>query len=266
MRRGLEYSLALDLTVITHAEDLSLSEKGSMNEGPTSTAMGLKGIPNAAEDVMVMRDIALAELTGARLHIAHISTEGALALVREAKKRGVRVTAEAAPHHFTLTDDFVGEYNTDAKMSPPLRSKNDMEAVRQGLKDGTIDAIATDHAPHSTIEKHVEFDCAANGIIGLETLLPLTLRLVDDGVLTLPEAVLKLSVNPARIIGVEGGTLEKGAPADITVFDSESEYVLDRRLMKSKSKNTPFHGWKLRGRTAYTIVDGKTVYKGDDYA
>lgn len=265
MRNGLEYARGLGLTVISHAEDPDLSCHGSMNEGYTSTVMGLKGIPNACEDVIVMRDIALAELTGARLHIAHISTEGAVSLVREAQKRGVRVTAEAAPHHFILNEEAVKGYNTDAKMNPPLRNPKDVEAVRKGLQDGTICAIATDHAPHSTIEKDVEFEYAANGIIGLETLLPLTLRLVDEGVLTLNEAVRKLTINPAEVIGVEGGTLKKGAAADVTLFDPHIEYEVRKEKMKSKSKNTPFHGWLLKGRAVYTLVDGKTVYKGEGY-
>jgi len=263
MRRGLEYSRGFGLTVISHAEDPDLSCHGSMNEGALSTAMGLKGVPNAAEDVMVTRDIALAELTGAALHIAHISTEGAINAVREAKKRGVRVTAEAAPHHFTLTEEAVRGYNTDAKMNPPLRSRKDLEAVWLGLKDGTIDAIATDHAPHSVIEKDLEFDNAANGIIGLETLLPLTLKLVDEGLLSLGEAVDKLTAGPAAIIGVEGGTLERGKAADITIFDPDHEYRIDKKLMKSKSKNTPFHGWTVKGKVRYTIVDGIVVYEGD---
>ncbi|MBE9536628.1 MAG: dihydroorotase [Proteobacteria bacterium] len=265
MRVGLEYCRPLDLTVISHPEDLGLSAGGSMNEGYLSTIMGLKGIPRAAEDVMVMRDIALAQLTGAKLHIAHISTAGIVSLVREAKRRGIRVTAEAAPHHFSLTEDAVKGYRTDAKMSPPLRESSDIQAIKEGLKDGTIDLIATDHAPHSTIEKDVEFDHAANGIIGLETLLPLTLRLVDEGVLSLTQMVEKLSVNPAAIIGVEGGSLKKGMPADITIIDPEMKFKVDRKKMKSKSKNTPFHGWEMKGKAVYTIVDGKVVYKEDNY-
>jgi dihydroorotase len=213
---------------------------------------------------MVYRDIALAELTGAHLHVAHISTKGAVSLVREARKRGVKVTAEAAPHHFTLTDAAVEGYVTDAKMNPPLRSNEDVEAIKAGLKDGTIEVIATDHAPHSSIEKDVEFDCAANGIIGLETLLPLTLRLVDEGVLSLNDAVKKLTMNPASIIAVNGGTLKKGMPADITIFDPEKEYVVDKDKMKSRSRNTPFHGWTMKGKTLFTIVDGKIVYNEED--
>ncbi len=260
MRRGLEYCLMLGLPVISHAEDPCLSKGGAMNEGFTSTLLGLKGIPNATEDIMVLRDIALAELTSARLHIAHVSTAGAVSAIREAKARGVKVTAEAAPHHFMLTEEAVEGYNTDAKMSPPLRSPEDVAAIKEGLRDGTIDAIATDHAPHSTIEKEVEFACAANGIIGLETLFPLTLKLVDEGLLTLNEAIIKLTVNPAGIVGIEGGTLKKGAPADIAIADMDEEYKIDKLKMKSKSRNTPFHGWKVKGRVHQTLVDGKTVY------
>ncbi|MBE9504814.1 MAG: dihydroorotase [Proteobacteria bacterium] len=261
MRCVLEYSLTFDMPVISHAEDPDLSKNGSMNEGYLSTIMGLKGVPNAAEDVMVMRDITLSELTGAKLHIAHISTEGAVSLVREAKKRGVKVTAEAAPHHFTITESAVEGYKTDAKMNPPLRSEKDVTAIRKGLKDGTIDAIATDHAPHSSIEKDVEFECAANGILGLETMLPLTLKLVDEGVLSLTEAIRKLTINPAEIIGVQGGSLKKGMPADITIVDLNAEHTVDRNRMKSKSKNTPFHGWTFKGKTLYTLVNGEIVYK-----
>lgn len=262
MRRGMEYCKAFNLPVVSHSEDPDLSCGGSMNEGFISTVMGLKGIPGAAEDVMVMRDISLAELTGSRLHIAHISTERAVSLVREAKKRGVKVTAEAAPHHFMLTEEAVEGYNTDAKMNPPLRGGSDVEAVKEGLRDGTIDVIATDHAPHSSIEKDVEFEHAANGIIGLETLFPLTMMLVEEGVLSLEEAVRRLTVNPATIIGVRGGSLKKGMPADITVVDLDTGYTVDKGKMRSRSRNTPFHGWKVKGKVVCTIVDGKIVYQG----
>lgn len=260
MRLGLEYCRTFDLPVITHAEDPALSG-GSMNEGALSTKMGLKGIPNASEDIMVMRDIQLAELTGARLHIAHLSTKGAVNFVREAKQRGVRVTAEAVPHHFTLTEKAVEGFRTDAKMNPPLRTEADVEAIKAGLKDGTIDAIATDHAPHSSIEKNIEFERAANGIIGLETMLALSLRLVDEGILTMEGLIEKMTSRPASIIGIEGGTLAKGKDADITVFNHEKVYVVDREKMRSKSTNTPFHGWKVRGKVAFTIVGGKIVYR-----
>lgn len=265
MRRGLEYSLGLDLPVISHAEEPSLSSGGCMNEGYRSTVMGLQGIPNASEDIMVMRDIALAELSGARLHIAHISSGAAVSFVREAKARGVQVTAEAAPHHFVLTEEALEGYDTNAKMNPPLRCSKDVDAIKAGLKDGTIDAIATDHAPHTTIEKDVEFDMAAYGIIGLETLLPLTISLVDEGVLSLAQAVEKLTINPANIIGINGGSLKEGMPADIAVIDIDTSYKYDKSKVKSKSNNTPFDGWEMKGRAAYTIVNGKTVYKGEGY-
>jgi dihydroorotase len=265
MRRGLEYSLGLDLPVISHAEEPSLSSGGCMNEGYRSTVMGLQGIPNASEDIMVMRDIALAELSGSRLHIAHISSGAAVNFVREAKARGVQVTAEAAPHHFVLTEEALEGYDTNAKMNPPLRCAKDVDAIKAGLKDGTIDAIATDHAPHTTIEKDVEFDMAAYGIIGLETLLPLTLSLVDEGVLSLTQAVEKLTINPAKIIGINGGSLKKGMPADIAIIDIDTTYRYDKSKVKSKSNNTPFDGWEMKGRAAYTIVNGKIVYKGEGY-
>jgi len=261
MRRGMEYCLGFDLPVISHAEDIGLSKGGSVNEGLLSTVMGLKGIPNASEEIMVMRDIAIAELTGARLHIAHISTKRAVQLVREAKARGLNVTAEAAPHHFSLDEKAVEGYRTEAKMNPPLRSPEDVEALKNGIKDGTIDVIATDHAPHSTIEKDVEFERASNGIIGLETLFPLTMKLVDEGVISFSDAIKKLTVAPAALIGIRGGSLKRGMPADITIVDLKSRYRIDRDKMKSKSRNTPFHGWEVKGKVMCTIVDGKIVYK-----
>ena len=233
-----------------------------MNEGIASTRLGLKGIPVASEDIMVARDIAIAELTGCRLHIAHISTAGAIELVRLAKNKGLKVTAEVTPHHFTLTDEAVIGYNTNAKMNPPLRSKKDLNAIIEGLADGTIDVIATDHAPQDITEKEVEFDKAANGIIGLETALPLSLRLVSDNMLSMAELVKKLSANPARLLGLDcKGTLKVGADADISIVDLEKEWVVDARLLKSKSKNTPFDGWKMKGKVVKTIVAGKVVYE-----
>ena len=261
MRRGMEYCLGFDLPVISHPEDSALSMGGTMNEGLLSTKMGLKGVPNISEEIMVMRDIAIAELTGATLHIAHISTKGAVDLVRKAKEKGINVTAEAAPHHFILDEEAVKGYRTEAKMNPPLRSKEDVAAVRSGLGDGAIDIIATDHAPHSTIEKDVEFENAANGIIGLETLFPLTMKLVDDGILTFHDAIRKLTEAPASLIGVKGGSLRKGMPADITIVDLNAKYKINRNKMKSKSKNSPFHGWEVKGKVIYTIVDGKVVFE-----
>lgn len=264
MRKGMEYCLGFDLTVISHAEDSALSMGGSINEGLLSTKMGLKGVPNVSEEIMVMRDIAIAELTGAKLHIAHVSTKGAVDLIGRAKEKGINVTAEAAPHHFTLDEEAVKGYRTEAKMNPPLRSEEDVAAIKNGLKDGTIDIIATDHAPHSTIEKDVEFENAANGIIGLETLFPLTMKLVDEGLLSFNDAIKKLTETPALLIGVQGGSLRKRMPADITIVDLNAKYKIDRDKMKSKSRNSPFHGWEVKGKVIYTIVDGKIVYECND--
>lgn len=260
MRHAMEYVKAFGIPVISHCEDLNLSGNGVMNEGDTSTLLGLSGIPSASEDVMVSRDITLAELTGTHLHICHVSTEGSVRLIRAAKERGVRVTAEAAPHHFTLTDKAVAEYDTNAKMKPPLRSETDMDAVREGLRDGTIDVIATDHAPHSEDEKMVEFDLAPFGIVGLETALPLSLKLVEDGVLTLNGMIAKLTHLPSAVINIRKGTLNPGDQADIVIFDPERKVKIDRERFRSKSKNTPFNGWDLKGVVLYTIVNGNIVY------
>ncbi|HET7289156.1 MAG TPA: dihydroorotase [Thermodesulfobacteriota bacterium] len=260
MRHAMEYVKAFDIPVISHSEDLNLSGNGVMNEGDMSTRLGLTGIPAASEDVMVSRDITLAELTGTRLHICHVSTAGSVRLIRAAKGRGVKVTAEAAPHHFTLTEKAVAEYDTNAKMKPPLRSEADREAVREGLRDGTIDVIATDHAPHSEDEKMVEFDLAPFGIVGLETALPLSLKLVEDGVLTLNEMIAKLTHLPSAVIKVNKGTLNPGDAADILIFDPDKKVKIDRQRFRSKSKNTPFSGWDLKGAVLYTIVNGNIVY------
>jgi dihydroorotase len=261
MRRALEYARPFGLTVISHAEDISLVGEGVMNEGFVATELGLKGIPWVAEDAAVARDVMLAEFAGARLHVAHVSTRGAVEIVRAAKKRGVRVTCEATPHHFALTDDAVRGYNTNAKMNPPLRSAEDVAAVRAGLADGTIDAIATDHAPHHLDEKNVEFNIALNGIVGLETALPLSLRLVEDGVLPLKDVIGRLTIGPARALGIPRGTLEVGAAADVTVIDPELKWTVAADKLLSKSKNTPFDGWKLKGAATHTIVGGKVVYQ-----
>jgi dihydroorotase len=257
MRRAMEYSKIFDLAVISHCEDASLSAKGVMNEGFVSTELGLRGIPAAAEEVMAARDIALAGLTGCRLHIAHVSTAGSVRLVREAKQRGVKVTAETCPHYFTLTDEAARGYNTMAKMNPPLRTAEDVAAVKQGLKDGTIDVIATDHAPHGMDEKSVEFDYAPFGIVGLETALGLTFKLVQEGTLALSGAIAKLSLNPATILTLGKGTLSVGVDADITIIDPDIEWTVDASQFRSKSRNTPFNGWKLKGRAVRTIVGGK---------
>jgi len=253
----MEYSKIFDTLIISHCEDSTLSGKGVMNEGGISTELGLRGVPRAAEDVMTGRDISLAELTGCRLHIAHVSTVGSVNLVREAKKRGVRVTAETCPHYFTLTDEAVRGYNTMAKMNPPLRIAEDIAAIKQGLKDGTIDVISTDHAPHGMDEKSGEFDYAPFGIVGLETALGLTLMLVEEGVLSLSEAIRKLSVNPASILKIGMGTLSPGSEGDITIIDPKVAWTVDSSQFKSKSRNTPFNGWKLTGRAAQTIVGGR---------
>ncbi|MCI5193039.1 MAG: dihydroorotase [Candidatus Electrothrix sp. AU1_5] len=260
MRRALEYADDHGLLVISHSEEPSLSN-GVMNEGIVSTRLGLKGIPNAAESIMVYREIALAECLGKRVHIAHVSTAMSTELIRSAKARGVQVTAETAPHYFTLTDEAVTGYNTNAKMSPPLRTKEDRQAIQQGLADGTFDAIATDHAPHSILEKEVEFDRAMNGIIGLETSLPLSLALVREGVINEQRLVELLSMQPAQILGVEGGTLSVGARADVTVIDPELRFTYTEEQVVSKSRNSPFLGAKLQGRAVYTIMDGRITHR-----
>jgi dihydroorotase len=257
MRRAMEYSKIFDLPVISHCEDANLAAKGVMNEGFTATELGLRGIPNAAEDVIVARDIALAELTGARVHICHVSTAGSVRMVREAKARGARVTAETCPHYFTLTDEAVRGYNTMAKMNPPLRSAADVAAIREGLRDGTVDVIATDHAPHALDEKLEEFDLAPFGIVGLETSVGLSLKLVQEGVLSMSGLITRMSTAPGRIIR-SGGTLSIGANADITIIDPDLEWTVEASQFKSKSKNTPFDGWKLKGRAVRTIVGGRT--------
>ena len=256
MRRAMEYSKIFDIAVVSHCEDAGLAAKGVMNEGFVATELGLRGIPNAAEDVMTGRDIALAELTGARLHICHVSTAGAVRLIREAKQRGVRVTAETCPHYFTLTDEAVRGYNTMAKMNPPLRTAEDGAAIKQGLRDGTLDVIATDHAPHGADEKSVEFDAAPFGIVGLETSVGLSLRLVTEGVLTMNDLIMRMSAAPGRIIK-KGGTLTIGASADITIIDPNEEWIVKAAEFRSRSRNTPFDGWKLKGRAVKTIVGGR---------
>ncbi|MDH4226267.1 MAG: dihydroorotase [Deltaproteobacteria bacterium] len=263
MRRALEYAKGAGLVVITHAEEPTLS-KGSMNEGAVSTRLGLRGIPNEAEDSMVGRDIGLAELTGARLHVAHVSTKGAVELIRAAKKRGVQVTAEATPHHLALTDDAVtlhGGYDTDAKMNPPLRSRADVDALIEGIKDGTIDCIATDHAPHSALEKDVEFDVAANGVVGLETSLGVVLTLVNSGHLTLVDVIRAMTANPAKAMGLGSGALRVGSQADVAVVDLDAEWTVEPEKFLSKGRNTPFKGWKLKGRVVTTVYNGKVVHK-----
>lgn len=260
MRYAMEYAKAFGIPVISHAEDINLSSGGVMNEGFISSMLGLRGIPSASEEVAVARDITLAELTGAYLHIAHVSTSGAVRLIRDAKRRGVNVTAEGTPHHFTLTDKAAFGYDTNIKVNPPIRTKEDLEAIREGLKDGTVDVIATDHAPHTEDEKKVEFDLAPFGISGLETALPLALKLVEDDVLTLTELIRKLAFIPAQIIKSDRGTLKIGAAADVVVFDPNKPITVDKEKFRSKGKNTPFHGCKLSGCILYTIVGGGVVF------
>jgi len=248
------------LPVISHCEDLNLTGDGVMNAGPVASELMLAGISNASESVMVERDIALSELTGAPLHIAHVSTAESVHAIRKAKSRGLPVSAETAPHYFMLTDEAVRQQGTHAKMNPPLRSAQDRDAVRAGLADGTIDVIATDHAPHASREKAVEFQKAANGIIGLETAVSLGLKLVQEGVISLVQLIEKMSSNPARILGLECG-LQPDRRADITIIDPDIEYVIDVKQFQSFSRNSPFDGWQLKGKPALTMVDGRIVFE-----
>ena len=261
MRRALEYASSLDMPVIVHCEDKNLSSGGVMHEGSVSTELGLTGIPAIAEDVMVARDLLLAEFTGAAVHIAHVSTAGAVRLIRDAKVRGVRVTAETAPHYFSLTDEAIYNFDTNAKVYPPLRSLQDRTSVREGLSDGTLDVIASDHAPHARTDKEVEFDYAASGLTGLETSLALSLRLIADGVLTLSDLIEKMTINPAQILRIPKGTLAVGADADITVIDPEKVWTVDRTLFCSRGKNSPFHGWTMKGKAVLTMVGGVIRYR-----
>src|SRR3989441_2207161 len=261
LRRAMGYARQAGLPVIEHCEDAALSNAGVMHEGVWSTVLGLRGIPSVSEEVIVAPGILLAEETGARLHVAHVSTAGSVALIRQAKRRGVGVTAEVTPHHLLLTDEAVGDYNTDAKMNPPLRGQADRAALIEGLLDGTIDAIATDHAPHAPEEKRVEFDCAPFGVVGLETALGVVLtRLVQPGTLPLMEALRRLSTTPAAILGRAGGRLELGAPADLVLIDLERRWAVDPATFASKSRNTPFGGWELQGKAVVTIVGGEIKY------
>ena len=261
MRRALEYSKMFDLPCIQHSEVLELTQGGSMNEGIVSTELGLKGMPTEAEDIMVHRDICLLPKTGGRLHVAHISSGGSVDLVRQAKAKGLAVTCEVAPHHFTLTHDACRGYDTNAKMSPPLRTQSDLDMIKEGMRDGTIDIIATDHAPHDRVDKQVEFSKACFGIVGLETALPLTLKMVDEKVISLERAIDMLTFQPNRLFKLDKGSLGIGKAADITLFDEKMEYTIDPSQFRSRSKNSPYKGWKVRGKVLRTLVNGKTVFK-----
>jgi dihydroorotase len=257
MRRALEYSKIFNVPIISHCEDLKLSEGGVMNEGITSTILGLKGIPKAAEEVMVARDIALSELTGGKLHIAHVSTEGSVWMIREAKARGVNITAETCPHYFSLTEDSLKEYDTNFKVNPPLRTERDVAAIKKGLKDGTIDVIATDHAPHHYDDKNREIDTASFGISGLETAFALGLRLVEENIIDLKKLVVIMSHAPSKILGIPKGTLNKNSDADITIVDCNEEFIVDTAGFLSKGKNSAFSGRRLKGLVVKTISMGK---------
>src|SRR6476661_8841564 len=266
MRRAMEYARGFDLTVVDHCQDSSLSVGGVMHEGRWSLILGLRGMPAAAEEVDAVRDCVLAKLTGARVHIAHVSTCGALEAIRQAKNDGLAVSCEVTPHHWTLTDEAVADYDTNTKMSPPLRSGEHVEAILQAMKDGTIDAIATDHAPHHLDEKGLEFDQAPFGITGLETAVGLAFELVHQGTIDLERVVEMCSANPARIFGLtDRGSLKKGTHADITILDPQVEWVFDVTRSKSKSRNTPFNGRAFHGAAVASIVGGRLVYLHPDY-
>lgn len=257
MRRAMEYCRMFDKAVLSHSEDLELTRGAVMNEGAESMRLGLRGYPAVAEEIMVYREIALAELTRARVHIMHVSTAGSVDLIRRGKARGVRVTGEAAPHHFTLTDAGLRTFDSNFKMSPPLRTQDDIHAILAGLRDGTLDVIATDHAPHAPEKKMRELDQAPNGIIGLETLVPICIRaLIEPGVLTWPQLIEKLTLNPARVLGIDRGTLKPGAIADVTVLDPDATWTIDPTQFRSKSRNTPYTGWEVRGWADTVLVAG----------
>lgn len=264
MRSAMEYSLMLDTPILEHCEDESLSSGGSMNEGYISTILGLPGIPKESEEVIVARDLLLAELTGAKLHICHVSTKHSIELIREAKKRGVKVTCEVTPHHFTLTEEDVRGFNTNTKVNPPLRTKEDIKAIEKGLGDGTIDVIVSDHAPHLSTEKEFEYEKAPFGLIGLQTTFPLVMkRLVERKILTFSDAVAKLTSNPAKILNLSNkGQIKEGSDADLTIVDPKAEWLFKAEDIKSLSQNSPFIGWKFKGKPIYTIVGGKIEFCG----
>jgi dihydroorotase len=262
MRSALEYSRTFGIPVADHCEEPTLAGGGAMNEGVASARLGLKGVPTEAEEIMVIRDILLARRSGGHVHLCHLSTAGSVELVRWGKERGVRVTAEVCPHHLSLTEDAVLGYNTNAKMNPPLRTDGDVAALRDAIRDGTIDVIATDHAPHHYDEKEREFADAPNGIVGLETALGVIVTwLVEPGILDLPVLVERMAVAPARVFNLPGGTLRAGAVADVTVFDPTAQWTVDPTRFRSKGRNTPYAGRRLRGRAEYTVVDGRVIYR-----
>ncbi|HMF13068.1 MAG TPA: dihydroorotase [Gemmataceae bacterium] len=262
MRRALEYCRMFDKAVLSHCEDIDLTRGGVMHEGFESMRLGLRGMPAAAEEIVVFRDIELARATDARLHVLHVSTAGSVDLLRRAKRRGVRVTGEACPHHFTLTDKELRRFDSNYKMAPPLRTEEDREALIEGLKDGTIEVIASDHAPHAPEKKMCELDLAPNGIIGLESLLPIcVLGLIEPGHLTWPQLIERLTINPARVLGIDRGTLRPGAVADVTIIDPMAEWTVDPSKFRSKSRNSPFAGWKVRGRAHAVIVGGEVKFE-----
>jgi dihydroorotase len=262
MRRALEYCRMFDRAVLSHCQDLDLTRDGVMHEGFESMRLGLRGMPAAAEEVMVNRDIALAELTGGRLHVLHVSTAGSVDMIRRARQRGVKVSGEACPHHFTLTDKDLRTFDSNCKMTPPLRTDADVQAIIAGLKDGTLEVIASDHAPHAPEKKMRELDQAPGGVIGLETLLPICIRsLIEPGHLTWPQLIEKLTINPARVLGIDRGTLKPGACADVTIIDPNAEWTIEPERFRSRSRNCPFAGWKVRGRAATVIVGGEVTYE-----
>ena len=260
-RKAMDYAKRFGLTIISHCEDTGLKGRGVMNEGFHSTKFGLRGNPKASEEIMVARDILLAELTGAKLHIAHVSTKGSVELVRQAKARGIAVTGEATPHHLNLTDEAVANYDTNTKVAPPLREPEDIEALCAAVADGTLEVLASDHAPHAAEEKEVEFDQAEFGMIGLELAFSLYYKKVLEKKFSLNRMVQAMTVNPASVIGVPKGTLKIGADADVTIADLTKKWELDRFQLKSKSQNTPFHGHQMNGRVAYTLLGGRVIYQ-----
>jgi len=260
MRKALEYASSFGFMVIQHAEELALTKGGAINEGWVSTQLGVTGMPVEGEDAMIARDIMLTRRVDARYHVAHISSAGAVDLVRAARAEGLKVTTEAAPHHFALTEEEVLGFNADAKMSPPLRTEADRLAVIEGLRDGTIDVIATDHAPHHEDDKRCGLSCAAFGIVGLETMLPVSLQLERDGILSMSDLLAKMTCNPARLLGLDSGTLSVGADADIAIFNPAATWTVDRNALVSKGKNTPWHGKEMTGQVTHTLKSGQIVY------